>query len=140
MAKVIKRSKGVIILAIILLIGHLPFRSEASAHDYALYFGNLSSFFLFVDLVSNVAGMTIAIGLFFLKDIIRKAVVVLNVILIPEAIMRSVIAYPRITNSISGPEMLRHQAITTYASVVTIGLCILYIYFFTRPKVKEQFK
>lgn len=139
MAKIINRSKGVIILATLLLIAHLPFDSEASTY-YEQYFGNLSRLFQLVDLVSNIAGMIIAIGLLFFKDPIRKAVIILHAIYIPDAIMRFLISFPNIAKNFFGADISKHHFITIFASVFTIGICILYIYFFNRPKVKEQFK
>ena len=138
MGKFIKRSKGVIILAILLFLAHIDFNPKSFEY-YDSYFGNLAGFFVLLTLVYNMLGIVIAAGLLFLKDIIRKVVIIFHILYIPDVILRSLISYPLITKNFAGEAVTTHHFATTFATVFTIGICTLYIYFFTRPKVKEKF-
>jgi hypothetical protein len=139
MRKLIKRSKGVIIFAAILFFVHLFFETKMPS-EYPKYFLNYDNLFYLLDIITNIAAIIIALCLLFLKELIRKIVVFFHTIVIADAVTRLSISYPNIIKNYSEADIAKHQFIVFFASITTIGICSIYIYFFTRPKVKEQFK
>ena len=157
-----KRSKGVtffawliIILNIIGLLLQLNFKSS---FDLLKSFNkNIVLVIILYGLLSAIIGIISGFGILKLKEIMRKIAVAINVgdvlynTIIPIIAAKDIwqYSYSVAVQQLAGKSetFLSVDAITSigfYSAislyVFYVGLSLLFIFFFTRPKVKEQFK
>jgi hypothetical protein len=156
-----KRSKGVTIFAwlmIILNIFMLWFSLDFRAYfeGFKSWHKNFIIIIILYSILSAAIGIIVGIGLLKLKDIMRRIGIVINS-------LDLLFGIPLFSLSLNDLRQYSYSAVVyelakkpanlsidTLANiafyvmvsmiVMTFGLSILFIYFFTRPKVKEQFK
>ena len=90
-------------------------------------------FYIFAMLAQIIFFLRIGRGLLKLQEWTRKWIIYLNIIVILLFISRTIWLY------VSSPES-RLLPIGIMAILTTVPILLLIIYFFTRPKVKEQFE
>jgi len=127
----------IVLLAIFLMTACLSF---PNSDRYQAYFGVLSGFFVATGIAWNIIGMIIILGLVLLREIARKAVVILHIAEILLSLTKSLVSYGNINKVFYGEAIARNHFAVNFATIFAIVISLLYIAFFTRPKVKEQFK
>ncbi|MCX5705399.1 MAG: hypothetical protein NTZ92_05030 [Candidatus Omnitrophica bacterium] len=156
-----KRSIGVTIFGILLILGALfQFSAGFVLNSYKVLFQPLPGIIIiirfFVAMIMLAAVLVSGIGIFFLKNIFRRIILIaalysLYTYLIegplfcfrnfPKFIDQQVIEYSSKMSDIPLSVLstvLWSSTIIFWA--IDFGFAIALIYFFTRPKVKEQFK
>ncbi|MDD5195194.1 MAG: hypothetical protein PHQ96_05960 [Candidatus Omnitrophica bacterium] len=155
------RSRGVTILGwlmilinILLLLGALDAKSFFNFYNF--FQNNLVIALYSYSLISAILGAIAGIGVLKLKESMRKLALFINYLDVLEGIPFFFFSIKGLQQScyklaLSGTHRITSQGtinlvanITFYMTAIfiwlIIGLSILNIYFFTRPKVKEQFK
>jgi len=141
MSLAIKHSKGVIALAVLLALGSVvAMTNSAATKNYDAYFGILAGFFALLNWIFSIAGILIGMGLLsFCKNIFRKAVIILNVAFVISALFRFWIAWMGIAANFPD-DMSERRSAFAFAVFISIIFNALYIYVFTLPSIKEEFK
>ncbi len=152
-----KRSRGVTILAVLLILGCLSQLSISYA-SYKWLFQPLPQRIIlahyYLMKIILILGITCAVGIFYLKDIFRKIAIYLSLFTLfsyliefPVFILRNVPAYieEQIYNAFmqgyfTPPVRVLIWGLFIAGWVIDICFALFWIYFFTRPRVKEQFK
>jgi hypothetical protein len=154
-----KRSPGVLVLAILFILGALIQLPSVKFDDYKIFFQPLPEKVIIVHYffikVLLILGIISGIGILLLKNIFRKIAVFLSAYTIfnylvegPFFIFRNV---PQYINNLSLNISSQTKSVslsfisgflwnyTIIAWVLDFSFAILIIYFFTRSKVKDQF-
>ena len=155
-----KRSPGVLVLALLFILGALIQLTSGKFDDYKIFFQPLPEKIIIVCYffikILLVLGIVSGIGMLFMKNIFRKIAVFLSWYTIfsylvegPFFIFRNV---PKYINDLSLNISAQTKSVSlSFISgllwnfiivgwIVDFSFAILIIYFFTRPKVKEQFR
>ena len=119
-----KRSVGVTIFGYLIIISGI-LAIAWNWKNFPVFADARLKNFLIICNTLLVSSLIYGLGILMLKDWARKLALIVNIVVL--------VAYPSLLYiwKISGP---------TFAIVVSIGFPIAILYFFTRPKVKEQFK
>ncbi len=155
-----KRSRGVTVFATLIIIGSLLQILASRFDDYNILHQPLPENLIFAYFLTVtsflILGLIAAIGLFSLKNIFRKTILLTSAfciftylfsgiffmfrnlpIFIEKEAMKALAKCPTISESI----LLSTLWVSVIlGSIIDFGFSICVIYFFTRPSVKEQFK
>ncbi|MGA2775646.1 MAG: hypothetical protein ABSE81_06265 [Candidatus Omnitrophota bacterium] len=154
-----KRSVGIIVFGILMILGSLV-QLPVGISSYSVLLKPLPESVIIVrDCIMKlllILGAISGVGILWLKDIFRKIAVFLSVLVIldyiiqlPFFVLKNIpdfIHQQTIKTTAMNPTISQHfhssllwtSAILAWA--IDIGFAICVIYFFTRPKVKDQFK
>jgi hypothetical protein len=157
-----KRSKGVTVFAWLLIVlnflGLLAFLDFKSIFDLYKSFNKIFAITVIsYGLFSTTIGIISGYGILKLKEIMRKIAVAINALDVISTIILLFITSNAIWNysysfaesQLAGKGKMHLNVDTAaavgfysaiFVNVLFIGLSLLNIFFFTRPKVKEQFK
>jgi len=144
-----KPSIGVIIFAVIIILGvviniiHFSFHGSHPAGE-SFYPAWEKVFYIFSDLIA----IAISMNIFLLREWARKGVIyyqIFSVVCFPIIILlNSKMVYNRLVSQHPHMTQAEIMAGANFGLIASIGsiliFALLIIYFFTRPKVKEQFE
>lgn len=148
-----KKSVGIIVFGVLIILGSLHESLGLRLDHFRFLLQPLPDkvivFRYFVFVIMIVLGLVAGIGVFFLRNIFRKMLLFIGFYNIstylvdgpflirngPKYIEQQISSLPSVT---IGPSLLWITTLMTFAIDLSFAICL--IYFFTRPKVKEQFK
>lgn len=154
-----KRSVGVIVFGILLILSSLFNITGLNINGHRFLLQPLSNALIvasfIISAIALVAGIISGIGVFFLKDIFRKIALfvggytIFTYFVLGPLTFKNIPAFidMNVNEMISTAPVLSEStasaiiwSITSIGLVVDFGFALCLVYFFTRPKVKEQFK